>query len=123
MPGGQKFDPQKPEIRLIVIDINNIGLCLNIGTNNARGKYYVQLDSDDRLKPDAVEKILKVYNSDPAIGMVIGSYEVWEKKDDGSFNRLEEIPVVTHDEWTDDNGRNNLLRINGDLLDLWSILA
>lgn len=113
MPGGKKYDPQKPEIRLIVIDINNIGLCLNIGTNNAKGKYYVQLDSDDRLKPDAVEKILKVYNSDPAIGMVIGSYEVWEKKDDGSFNRLEEIPVVTHDEWTDDNGRNNLLRING----------
>ncbi|MGE5355277.1 MAG: glycosyltransferase family 2 protein [Deltaproteobacteria bacterium] len=113
MNGGNKYNPQKPEIRLIVVDINNIGLCLNIGANNARGKYYVQLDSDDRLKPDAVEKILKVYDSDPGIGMVIGSYEVWEKKDDGSFKRLEEIPVVTHDEWTDENGRNNLLRING----------
>lgn len=113
MPGGKKYDLSKPEIRLIVIDINNIGLCLNIGANNARGKYYVQLDSDDRLKPDAVEKILEVYDSDPKIGMVIGSYEVWEKQDDGSFNRLEEIPVVTHDEWTDENGRNNLLRING----------
>jgi glycosyltransferase involved in cell wall biosynthesis len=113
MAGGEKFDPAKPSIRLIVIDINNIGLCLNIGANNAKGKYYVQLDSDDRLKADAVEKILEVYNSDPKIGMVIGSYEVWEKKDDGSFNRLEEIPVVTHDEWTEENGRNNLLRING----------
>ena len=113
MTGGVYYHPDKPVIRLIVIDINNIGLCLNLGANAARGKYYVQLDSDDRLKPDAVEKILDVFNSDPAIGMVIGSYEVWEKKDDGSFNRLEEIPVVTHDEWTDDNGRNNLLRING----------
>jgi len=29
------------------------------------------------------------------------------------YTRMEEIPVVTHDEWTEDNGRNNLLRING----------
>ena len=113
MKGGELYDASKPEIRLIVIDINNIGLCLNIGAKNARGKYYMQLDSDDRLKPDAVEKVLKTFADDENIGMVIGSYEVWEKVDDGSLKRMEEIPVVTHDEWTDDNGRNNLLRING----------
>jgi len=113
MKGGELYDESKPEIRLIVIDINNIGLCLNIGAKNARGKYYIQLDSDDRLKPDAVEKVLKTFADDENIGMVIGSYEVWEKIDDGSLKRMEEIPVVTHDEWTDDNGRNNLLRING----------
>jgi glycosyltransferase involved in cell wall biosynthesis len=96
-----------------VHDINNLGLCLNLGAKTARGKYYVQLDSDDRLKPEAVEKILKVYNSDPRIGMVIGSYEVWQKDDKGIYSRMEELPVVTHDEWTEENGRNNLLRING----------
>ena len=26
---------------------------------------------------------------------------------------MENLPVVTHDEWTEENGRNNLLRING----------
>ena len=113
MKGGDLYDPEKPEIRLIVIDINNIGLCLNLGAKNARGKYYIQLDSDDRLKPDAIEKVLEVFNSEENIGMVIGSYEVWEKLEDGTLKRMEEIPVVTHDEWTDDNGRNNLLRING----------
>ncbi len=113
MKGGDLYDPEKPEIRLMVIDINNIGLCLNLGVKNARGKYYIQLDSDDRLKPDAVEKVLEVFNSEENIGMVIGSYEVWEKLEDGTLKRMEEIPVVTHDEWTDDNGRNNLLRING----------
>lgn len=113
MEGGELYDPDKPEIRLIVIDINNIGLCLNLGAKNARGKYYIQLDSDDRLKPDAVEKVLKVFESGDDIGMVIGSYEVWEKLDNGTLKRMEKIPVVTHDEWTDDNGRNNLLRING----------
>jgi glycosyltransferase involved in cell wall biosynthesis len=113
MKDGEKYDPAKPEIRLVVLDINNIGLCLNMGSKLARGKYYVQLDSDDRLKPDAVEKVVNVFNSDPEIGMVIGSYEVWEKKDNGELVRMKEIPVVTHDEWTEENGRNNLLRING----------
>lgn len=46
--------------------------------------------------------------------MVIGSYEVWELDDKtGKIDRVDSIPVVTHDEWTEENGRNNLLRING----------
>jgi hypothetical protein len=45
--------------------------------------------------------------------MVVGSYEVWEKLESGELKRMEAIPVVTHDEWTEENGRNNLLRING----------
>jgi glycosyltransferase involved in cell wall biosynthesis len=111
--GGDRFDPDKPTVNLIVTDINNIGFCLNLGVQQARGEYYVQLDSDDRLKPEAVEKILRVFDSDRRIGMVIGSYEVWEKLDTGEVVRMEAIPVVTHDEWTEENGRNNLLRING----------
>lgn len=39
--GGKKYDPEKPEVKLIVLDVNNIGMCLNIGAKNARGKYYV----------------------------------------------------------------------------------
>jgi glycosyltransferase involved in cell wall biosynthesis len=113
LPEGDLYDPARPPVRLVVADINNIGLSLDFGVKIARGRYYVQLDSDDRLKPDAVEKIVEVYNSDEKIGMVIGSYEVWEKKSDGQFVRMEQIPVVTHAEWTDENGRNNLLHING----------
>ncbi|MBD3226340.1 MAG: glycosyltransferase [Caldithrix sp.] len=113
MPEGDRFDPQKPAVRVLVYDINNLGLCLNMGARIARGAYYVQLDSDDQLMRDAVEKILKVYESDDKIGMVIGSYEVWEKQQDGQLKRMENLPVVTHDEWTEENGRNNLLRING----------
>ncbi len=113
MKGGDKFDAAKPSVQLLVYEINNLGLCLNMGAAQARGQIYVQLDSDDRLKPDAVEKILAVYKEDPKIGMVIGSYEVWEKDDAGNYSRMEDLPVVTHDEWTEENGRNNLLRING----------
>lgn len=113
MSDGDKYSAGKPEVRLITTDINNIGYCLNLGVNNAQGEYYIQLDSDDRLKPDAVEKIIQKFESDSIIGMVIGSYEVWEKLDSGEIIRDDNIPVVTHSEWTDDNGRNNLLRING----------
>ena len=113
MEGGDRYDANKPAVHLIVYDLNNLGLCLNMGAAIARGEYYVQLDSDDRLKPDAIEKILSIYEEDPKIGMVIGSYEVWQKDDEGNYSRMENLPVVTHDEWTEENGRNNLLRING----------
>lgn len=113
MPGGDRYDTSKPQVQLLVYDINNLGLCLNMGAQFASGEFYVQLDSDDRLKADAVEKILNVYQEDPKIGIVIGSYEVWEKTSDGKLKRMEHLPVVTHDEWTEENGRNNLLRING----------
>lgn len=114
LPGGSKYSADKPAVQLVVLDINNIGLCLNAGLMRAKGKFYVQLDSDDQLIEDAVEKVTKVYASDDTIAMVIGSYEVWEKDSaSGKITRMDSIPVVTHDEWTEENGRNNLLRING----------
>jgi glycosyltransferase involved in cell wall biosynthesis len=114
MMGGDLYDSDKPAVRLLIHDINNIGFCLNSGLSIANGKYYVQLDSDDQLTRDAVSKIISVFESDEKIGMVIGSYEVYEKDENsGAISRMESMPVVTHDEWTEDNGRNNLLRING----------
>ncbi len=114
MPGGDRHDPASPDVRLLILDINNIGLSLNAGLELARGKYYVQLDSDDRLKPYAVEKLIDVFETHPFPAMVIGSYEVWQlDPTSGDRKRCTEIPVVTHDEWTSDNGHNNLLRVNG----------
>jgi len=114
LPGGDRYDPARPRIRLRVLDINNIGLSLNAGLAAARGRYYVQLDSDDRLKPDAVERLLAVFESDPTVGMVIGSYEVWDRDEaTGRITPNATVPIVTHEEWTADNGRNNLLRVNG----------
>ena len=65
------------------------------------------------ISPGYVTK-LEVGRSDPTIGMVVGSYEVWTlDAQTQQLRRNEEIPVVTHDEWTADNGRNNMLRSNG----------
>ncbi|NLP10982.1 glycosyltransferase family 2 protein, partial [bacterium] len=95
---------------------NVLGLCFNDALQSSKAKYYVQLDSDDLLFPDAVEKILKVYDEDDRIGMVIGSYQVFEKKADGQVEPVlvnGKPFIVTHDEWSEENGRNNLLRIGG----------
>jgi glycosyltransferase involved in cell wall biosynthesis len=110
---GDLYQSRKPNVRLIESDINNIGFSLNLGIEKARGTYYIQLDSDDRLKPNAVEKILEVFGSDSKIGMVIGSYDLWDLSADGSLKKRKDLPVIKHDEWTEENGRNNLLRING----------
>ena len=72
------------------------------------GKFAVQLDSDDLYSDENTLQIIvdKFYEENCA--MVIGSYRMT------NFN-LEEIPpgVIDHREWTDDNGPNNALRING----------
>jgi len=72
------------------------------------GKFVVQLDSDDLYLDENTLQIIvdKFYEDNCA--MVIGSYRMT------NFD-LEEIPpgVIDHREWTDDNGPNNALRING----------
>jgi hypothetical protein len=74
----------------------------------ACGKFAVQLDSDDLyVDENTLQTIVdKFYEENCA--MVIGSYRMT------NFD-LEEIPpgVIDHREWTDDNGPNNALRING----------
>ncbi|HVO74159.1 MAG TPA: glycosyltransferase family 2 protein [Ignavibacteriaceae bacterium] len=86
-----------------------IGGCWNEAVNIANcGKFSVQLDSDD-LYPDenTLQKIINLFDAEKC-AMVIGSYKLTD------FN-LNEIPpgVIDHREWTDENGRNNALRING----------
>ncbi|MBE0571630.1 MAG: glycosyltransferase family 2 protein [Ignavibacteriaceae bacterium] len=72
------------------------------------GKFSVQLDSDDLYSDEnTLQKIVdKFYEENCA--MVIGSYKLTD------FN-LNEIPpgIIDHREWTDENGHNNALRING----------
>ena len=72
------------------------------------GKFVVQLDSDDLyLDESTLQKIVDKFYEEKC-AMVIGSYKLTD------FN-LNEIPpgIIDHREWTDENGHNNALRING----------
>ena len=86
-----------------------IGGCWNLAINDTRcGRYAVQLDSDDLYSsPATLQKVLDKFRQG-GYAMVIGSYRMC------NFN-LETLPpgIIDHREWTDDNGPNNALRING----------
>ena len=86
-----------------------IGGCWNAGVHHQRcGKFSVQLDSDDIYKDEnTLQTIVDLFQKEKC-GMVIGSYQITD------FN-LKELPpgLIDHKEWTNDNGPNNALRING----------
>ncbi len=86
-----------------------IGGCWNEALHaEACGRYAVQLDSDDLYSnPYTLQKIVDMLR-ERNYAMVIGSYTLV------NFS-LEEIPpgLIDHSEWTDENGHNNALRING----------
>ena len=95
-----------------------IGGNWNVAIHDPRcGKYAIQLDSDDTYFDETtVQKFIdkfemvngKCENGKCLYGMVIGTYQL--------TNMAGEIlppGVIDHKEWTDDNGRNNALRING----------
>lgn len=73
------------------------------------GKYAIQLDSDDTyFDTTTVQQFIDVFESNESYGAVIGTYQMT----DIEGNTLPP-GVIDHREWTDDNGRNNALRING----------
>jgi len=86
-----------------------IGGCWNEAIQDELcGRYAVQLDSDDLYSNRySLQKMVNMF-SHSHYAMVIGSYTLVD-------SRLEEIPpgLVDHQEWTDENGHNNALRING----------
>ena len=86
-----------------------IGGCWNEAINSSFcGKFAVQLDSDDLYSsPKTLQKIVDAFYKQKA-AMIIGSYRMCD------FN-LNTLPpgLIDHKEWTDENGCNNALRING----------
>lgn len=98
-------------LKVIIPAFSDLGIggCWNEGINSAHcGRFAVQLDSDDLYKnTDTLQRIVDTFRKENC-GMVIGSYELTD------FN-LNPLPpgLIDHREWTDDNGRNNALRING----------
>ena len=86
-----------------------IGGCWNMAVNDKRcGRFAVQLDSDDLYSsPQTLQRIVDAFHEQNA-AMVIGSYRMCDFE-------LNTLPpgLIAHREWTDENGPNNALRING----------
>ena len=86
-----------------------IGGCWNLAVHDeACGEFAVQLDSDDVYSGmDTLAKIVSAFREQNC-AMVVGTYQMTD------FD-MQPIPpgVIDHREWTEENGRNNALRING----------
>ncbi len=100
-----------PKVRHIIPQRRDLGIggCWNEALFSAEcGRFAVQLDSDDLYRDrNTLQRMVDVFRKGD-YGMVIGSYSLVNPA-------LEEIPpgVIDHREWTDRNGHNNALRVNG----------
>ena len=107
----ERNDKQAGRLVQIVPDRNDLGIggCWNMAINSDHcGKFAVQLDSDDLYSsPKTLQKIVDAFHKQKA-AMMIGSYRMC----DFDFNTLPP-GLIDHKEWTEDNGCNNALRING----------
>lgn len=86
-----------------------IGGCWNEAVNSPLcGRFAVQLDSDDLYSsPNTLQHIVDEFYKQKC-AMLIGSYRICDFE-------LNTLPpgVIDHREWSEENGRNNALRING----------
>ena len=86
-----------------------IGGCWNLAVHHHQcGEYAVQLDSDDVYSgTDTLAKIVEAFRRQKC-AMVVGTYQMTDFQ-------MNPIPpgIIDHREWTEENGRNNALRVNG----------
>jgi glycosyltransferase involved in cell wall biosynthesis len=106
-----KFVAKYPHVHHLIPARRDLGIggCWNEAIYSPYcGKYIVQLDSDDLYSsPKTLQKIVDVMRAG-SYAMVAGSYTIVNE-------RLKKIPpgLIAHKEWTQANGHNNLLRVNG----------
>ncbi len=107
LPNAQK----QPKLIHLIPDAEGLGIggCWNEAINSPYcGRFAVQLDSDDLYStPLTLQKIVDEFYRQKC-AMVIGSYRMCNFA-------LETLPpgLISHSEWTEENGPNNALRING----------
>ncbi len=86
-----------------------IGGCWDLAVRDGRcGLFAVQLDSDDLYSSEhTLQRIVDEFHRQ-GCAMLIGSYRMCDFQ-------LQTLPpgIIDHREWTDENGVNNALRING----------
>lgn len=101
----------QPKLVHLTPDVKGLGIggCWNEAINSEHcGRFAVQLDSDDLYSsPNTLQKIVDAFYKQKC-AMIVGSYRMCNFA-------LETLPpgLIDHAEWTDENGPNNALRING----------
>lgn len=93
-----------PRLRLIENPFGSIAFALNTGLRAARGKYILQLDSDDAYAPETLGAMVGFMEENPDCGLAISYYQLVDEE----MNPLPD-GVIKHLEYD----RNNILRCEG----------
>jgi len=105
------FPQPDPRLTVLVPSRYDLGIggCWNMAVNDPHcGRFAVQLDSDDLYSStNTLQRVVDAFYEQQA-AMVVGSYRICDFE-------LNTLPpgLIAHREWTDENGPNNALRING----------
>ncbi len=107
----RKLSKENENVILLTPERSDLGIggCWNLAVADVRcGQYAVQLDSDDLYSSTSTLQTIVDKFTEKNYALVVGSYKLVDFA-------LNEIPpgVIDHKEWTDENGANNILRING----------
>ena len=110
---SEALSPYQGDKRVIILHPEatdlGIGGCWDLAVRSKYcGRYAIQLDSDDLYaSPQTLVQLVEAFHTQQA-AMIIGSYRMV------NFD-LQTLPpgLIAHSEWTEENGRNNALRING----------
>lgn len=90
----EKFYSDNPKVRWVSQKNAGIGAASNTAVNLCRGIYIGQLDSDDYLAQDVVERCVNELDKDLALGLVYTSYE--NEDTEGNVTQGYNYPVFTH---------------------------
>jgi len=107
----KKFSLRHPHVHHIKPLRRDLGIggCWNEAIYSPHcGSYVVQLDSDDLYSsPQTLQKIVNTLRKGN-YAMVVGSYTIVNER-----LKIIQPGLIDHREWTQSNGHNNLLRVNG----------
>lgn len=105
-----KYSDRKEIIHLVPESTGlEIGGCWSLAIHHPScGRFAVQLDSDDLYSDtQTLQTIVNTFYKEEC-AMVIGTYRMT----DFNLNTIQP-GIIDHREWTDENGHNNALRVNG----------
>lgn len=82
---GARWRPptDDPRLRVVVADdIRGVGAAKRFACTEARGEILVELDHDDELRSDALEKVVQAFDEHPEVGFVFSHFA--QIQEDGS---------------------------------------
>lgn len=93
----EKYYSNNPKVRWVSQENGGIGKASNSALRLCRGLYIGQLDSDDILAKDVVEKCVPFFEKDMQVGLVYTSYE--NQQMDGTITPGYNYPVFTREKF------------------------